>query len=131
MKKIYIIIVVLLTVLVIFGFVYFKTDFNKSEISEMPVETIKTEAEIKVEEKNEPTPQFIIEDQDRDGILDAEEEALGLSNRDFDTDGDGLSDKAEIDKWGTDPTNSDTDGDGYWDGFEIIKGYNPNGEGKL
>lgn len=64
-------------------------------------------------------------DQDRDGIADDTEEGLGLSNQDFDTDGDGLSDKSEIEKYGTDPTKVDTDGDGYWDGFEIIQGYSP------
>ncbi len=34
-------------------------------------------------------------------------------------------------QFGTDPNNPDTDGDGYFDGEEIIKGYNPNGVGRL
>lgn len=70
-------------------------------------------------------------DRDRDGIQDNEEEALGTSTRDYDSDGDGLSDKTERDVWKTDPTNNDTDGDGFSDGIEILNGYNPNGEGDL
>ncbi|MCF6276283.1 MAG: thrombospondin type 3 repeat-containing protein [Candidatus Magasanikbacteria bacterium] len=69
------------------------------------------------------------DDLDMDGILDVEEEKLGTSNKEFDTDGDGLSDKTEIEILGTDPLNPDTDGDGFADGYEVIKGFNPNGEG--
>lgn len=72
-----------------------------------------------------------LHDQDRDGIPDDKEKELGTSDRNFDTDGDGLTDKVEIDTYHTDPKNPDTDGDGFWDGVEIIKGYNPNGQGKL
>ena|SRR3989338_1231637 len=71
------------------------------------------------------------EDMDNDGILDGEEEKLGLSSQDFDTDGDGIPDKMEIDIFKTDPTKADTDGDGFADGFEIINGFNPLGEGQL
>ena len=71
------------------------------------------------------------EDMDNDGLLDAEEEKLGLSSQDFDTDGDGIPDKMEIDIFKTDPTKADTDGDGFADGFEIINGFNPLGEGQL
>lgn len=38
-----------------------------------------------------------------------------------DTDGDGLSDYDEINKYGTDPNNPDTDGDGLSDGDEVLK----------
>lgn len=70
-------------------------------------------------------------DQDRDGVPDDMEKEMGLSIADPDTDGDGLSDKKEIEVYGTDPTKVDTDGDGFWDGMEIINGYNPLGNGKL
>ncbi|MBI5728436.1 MAG: hypothetical protein HY984_01635 [Candidatus Magasanikbacteria bacterium] len=76
-------------------------------------------------------PDRINNDQDRDGIPDAEEAKLGLSNRDFDTDHDGLSDIDEIIIWKTDPKNPDTDGDGFGDGVEVLRGYNPLGPGKL
>lgn len=79
------------------------------------------------EEKVEPFP----DDLDRDGILDVEEEQLGTSNKEFDTDGDGLSDKTEIEVLGIDPTNPDTDGDGFADGYEVLKGFNPKGAGTL
>ena len=62
---------------------------------------------------------------------DVEEEKLGTSNKEFDTDGDGLSDKIEIEVLGTDPTNPDTDGDGFADGYEVLKGFNPKGEGNI
>ena len=70
-------------------------------------------------------------DKDTDGILDVEEEKLGLSDTEFDTDGDGLSDYKEIHTFKTDPKNKDTDGDKYADGYEVSNGFNPNGAGKL
>jgi|AntDeeMinimDraft_4_1070355.scaffolds.fasta_scaffold00255_20 hypothetical protein len=39
-----------------------------------------------------------------------------------DTDGDGITDEAERDIYGTDPTDPDTDGDGYADGMEVACG---------
>ena len=47
-----------------------------------------------------------------------------------DADNDGLSDMVE-DAIGTDKNNNDSDGNGYSDKDEIIKGYNPNGSGKI
>jgi len=70
-------------------------------------------------------------DKDRDGIPDIEEEKLGTSQEEFDTDGDGLTDLEEIEKWKTDPLDPDTDDDGFFDGYEVLKGFNPAGEGKL
>ena len=43
-----------------------------------------------------------------------------------DTDGDGLSDRAEITIHGTNPLNPDTDGDGLFDGDEIAVSANPH-----
>jgi len=65
------------------------------------------------------------QDKDRDGILDEEEAKLNLSSETFDTDGDGISDKDEMDVWETDPTNADSDGDGVGDGEELIDGTDP------
>jgi hypothetical protein len=70
-------------------------------------------------------------DRDRDGIPDTQEAELGTKSADFDTDGDGLSDRAEIEKFGTDPNNPDTDGDTFRDGYEVLKGYSPNSTGTL
>lgn len=42
-----------------------------------------------------------------------------------DTDGDGLSDRQEIDDYGTDPNRTDTDGDGVADGVEVAAGTDP------
>jgi hypothetical protein len=43
----------------------------------------------------------------------------------LDTDGDGLSDRAEVEQYGTNPHHPDTDGDGYTDGTEVLHGYSP------
>jgi len=45
--------------------------------------------------------------------------------RSWDTDGDGLSDYAEVNVYGTDPHDRDTDGDGLDDKWEIVRGLNP------
>ena len=78
------------------------------------------------------TPQDPIpNDSDRDGLTNEEENAAGTSETEFDTDYDGISDIDEIRSWKTDPKKFDTDGDGFGDGVEIIRGFNPNGPGKL
>jgi len=73
----------------------------------------------------------IVDDADNDGISDTREKELGTSNETYDSDGDLLSDRLEVDMYKTDPLNPDTDGDGFWDGSEVAKGYNPLGEGVL
>lgn len=78
-----------------------------------------------------PPAQGLPDDADSDGILDAEEKTKGLNPADSDTDGDGLSDKLEIEQYKTDPKKADTDGDTFWDGIELMKGYNPLGPGRL
>jgi hypothetical protein len=76
-------------------------------------------------------PPGLEHDKDQDGVLDTDEAKYGTSDSQYDTDGDGIPDKMEIEQWKTDPTKVDTDGDGFSDFSEIIKGYNPNGAGKL
>jgi len=63
-------------------------------------------------------------DSDQDGILDADEAALGTDPKNPDSDGDGLLDGEEV-SGGTDPTNADTDGDLIADGDEIAGGTDP------
>ena len=64
-------------------------------------------------------------DKDFDGISDVDEKKLGTSNTSIDTDEDGLTDDAEINRYKTDPKKADTDGDGLSDGFEIRRGLDP------
>ena len=71
-------------------------------------------------------------DTDGDGLIDGDEvNKYHTDPLKADTDGDGLSDSDEVLRWKTDPTKADTDGDGYPDGQEIKNGYNPLGPGKL
>ena len=64
-------------------------------------------------------------DKDNDG-LDREQEAqLGTSDSSADSDGDGISDYAEVFVYGTNPLNADSDGDGIPDAWEISHGLNP------
>lgn len=68
-------------------------------------------------------------DSDADGLTDVEETRLGTDPNNFDTDGDGLIDKMEVQVYKTDPLKSDTDGDGYKDGEEVLNGYDPTKPG--
>jgi hypothetical protein len=43
----------------------------------------------------------------------------------LDTDGDGLTDGEEVNKYGTKPKKVDTDNDGVTDGDEVINGTDP------
>jgi hypothetical protein len=70
-------------------------------------------------------------DSDGDLLTDAEEAEIGTDPNSPDTDGDGLTDFAEVgfepgSSTGTDPLNPDTDGDGVSDGAEINNGTDPN-----
>ena len=70
-------------------------------------------------------------DKDLDGISDADEVKYKTSPTSSDTDDDGLLDKDEIFLYKTDPNNPDTDKDGFKDGYEVRRGFNPAGSGKL
>lgn len=73
-------------------------------------------------------------DSDNDGHSDRTELINGYNPNgkgELDSDGDGLSDYAEVTIYHTNRYSRDTDRDGYADGVEIAHGYNPNGKGKL
>ena len=133
MKRSILILIVLISILFIGGIVLFfstrdASDQDSTMSENTPDNPVVTTTEDVVEEPYvDPFPH----DQDRDGISDAEEKELGTSDYQYDTDGDGLSDAAEINKWKTDPNKRDSDGDGFADGWEVLKGYNPAGEGTL
>lgn len=65
------------------------------------------------------------DDQDGDGLTDAEEDELNTDPLLADTDGDGLSDGDEVNVYGTLPLIDDTDGDGVADGDEVAAGADP------
>jgi outer membrane protein OmpA-like peptidoglycan-associated protein len=65
-------------------------------------------------------------DKDMDGLLKKEEKELGTDPENPDSDGDGLKDGEEVNKYNSNPLNADTDGDGLKDGEEVNKyGTNP------
>ena len=71
-----------------------------------------------------------IQDVDRvggpDGLTALEEYQAGSHPQVHDTDGDGLSDGAEVHQWGTYASSGDTDRDGMQDAAELTYGFDPN-----
>jgi uncharacterized protein YegL len=65
------------------------------------------------------------DDTDKDGLTNRREQELGTSPISADTDGDGLSDQAEVLTHKTDPLKKDSDGDGVDDGREVANGSDP------
>ena len=65
------------------------------------------------------------DDDDGDGLSNAEELALGTLPDDSDTDDDSLEDGAEVKRYGTNPRSADTDRDGLTDGQEVQGGTDP------
>lgn len=105
-----------------------------TEIEPEVVETFTSPAEI-VELPQEIVDENILFgepiDRDDDGLDDIREADLGTDPKNWDSDGDGLSDGDEVIIWKTNPLDSDTDGDTYADGLEVKSGYSPTGPGQL
>jgi hypothetical protein len=74
---------------------------------------------------NPNDPSDALADFDTDGLNNLEEYQAGTDLRVADTDGDGLSDGAEVKQYRTNPLLRDTDGDGVSDGLEIQAGSDP------
>ncbi len=72
---------------------------------------------------NDPIMPF--QDPDRDGLTNLQEYELGTDPNNPDTDGDGLLDGDEVNKYHTNPLLPDTDGDGIPDGVEVQTGTDP------
>jgi len=71
------------------------------------------------------SPENFSLDSDNDGLSNDDEAKYGTDPNNVDTDGDGVTDRDEINTFRTDPLNADTDGDGFDDGMEIRNGYSP------
>jgi hypothetical protein len=74
---------------------------------------------------NASDPLICMEDPDRDNLTNLQEFQAGTDPNKADTDGDGLSDGDEVNKYGSNPLLTDTDGDRIPDGVEIQTGTNP------
>jgi hypothetical protein len=71
----------------------------------------------------DPTdPNLPLEDPDRDGLTNLQEFQIGTNPNNPDTDGDGLSDGDEVNKYNTNPLLFSTDGSGIPDGIEASTG---------
>ena len=69
----------------------------------------------------------IYADTDSDGLSDAFEELVSLTNiNNPDTDNDGLIDSEEVNTYRTNPDSSDSDSDGFTDLYELETAYDPN-----
>jgi Bacterial TSP3 repeat len=80
---------------------------------------------LKADSDGDGTPDAA-EDQDGDGLTDgAEVNTYGTDPPKPDSDGDGLKDAAEVNTHGTNPLDSDSDDDGFADGFEVAHGTDP------
>ncbi len=75
--------------------------------------------------------EMAVADADLDGLTNEEEKKFGTNPNMADTDKDGLLDKVELELYKTNPLKADTDGDKFNDGYEVRRGFNPNGPGKL
>ena len=64
------------------------------------------------------------DDNDGDGLTDAEEGLAGTNPVQADSDGDGVNDGEEL-AHGTNPNKSDSDADGFNDGEEHVAGTDP------
>lgn len=64
-------------------------------------------------------------DSDDDGLTNEQELEAGTNPTNPDTDGDGLTDGAEVNTHDTNPTKADTDGGGALDGVEVTQGTDP------
>jgi len=58
-------------------------------------------------------------DPDKDGLSNKVEKELGTDRKKADTDGDGLNDGEEMNRWNTNPLRADSDNDGLIDGAEV------------
>jgi hypothetical protein len=72
---------------------------------------------------NDPT--MPVQDPDRDGLTNLQEYQFGTDPNNPDTDGDGLTDGDEVNRYRTNPLLPDTDGDLIPDGVEIQTGTDP------
>lgn len=130
------------------------SDTNKTNINTNNNINNNTNTVNSTENNSDNTTDILTNDDDKDGLSNAQEDALhtdpnnpdsdddGLFDKDEvrvyltdpmnpDTDNDGLFDNEEISVWKTKPLEPDTDGDSYLDGIEVANGYNPLGDGPL
>ncbi|MBI2437931.1 MAG: hypothetical protein HYV36_03860 [Lentisphaerae bacterium] len=113
----------------LFGNIQSGSNTEATVILDVPLATYTNAAVLHLWRQSGETRIFeslIYVDEDGDGLDRELEQQLETSDNKADTDGDGLSDYAEVFIYGANPMNPDTDGDGMPDGWEVLNGLNPN-----
>lgn len=149
--KMVLIVIIILVLLGVVGWVayakFFAGGSTEGTIAPLPINVVEqkqpepfSEEEIVQPDNTEPLDINSVDDnllfgqpidQDGDGLDDTREQTIGTDSKNWDSDGDELSDGDEVIIWKTNPLNPDTDGDTYKDGAEVRGGYSPTGLGRL
>lgn len=107
-------------ILVIMGIILFIGWYREYSYNKLVQESLLVD-KTGIKELNESEKR---QDWNNDGISNEEAEQIGLNITVMDSDGDGLSDKDEINKYKTNPVKYSTTGDIYSDGQKVALGYN-------
>ncbi|MEK9132824.1 MAG: hypothetical protein AAB606_03910 [Patescibacteria group bacterium] len=133
-KKIFLAVVIISALASIAAVLYLKLKPpGKSIVGQVKPQYSQTELDLQQKSKElvGKIKEMAVNDADLDGLSNEEEKKFGTNSDMADTDKDGLLDKIELELYKTNPLKADTDGDGFEDGYEVRRGFNPNGPGKL
>lgn len=101
----------------------FVTNVRENNI-DMNLSTLDSDGKVVGHMTTVPNDGFV-SDKDSDGLDYTVERLFGTDSNKPDSDGDGLNDGDEVNKYKTHPAYKDTDEDGYDDGMEIKTGHDP------
>lgn len=121
-RKVFIVILIIIILLIGVPFVLSRIDLAKQHRMENKSDKV-TSVDMGWSAEKKNIKALKKEDSDIEGMTKYDKYEKGLDPRNnSDTDGDGLSDKDEIEVYGTDPLKMSTSGDLYTDGEKVAKG---------